>query len=80
MFLGATIHDVAQVVGAGYSVSTVAGDTATIVKLFRVALLLPVVLAISFVLQRSMIRATPGAEHGRPCCPGSWWRLPRWSW
>ena len=62
VFLGATIHDVAQVVGAGYSVSTVAGDTATIVKLFRVALLLPVVLVISFVLQRSMIRATPGEE------------------
>lgn len=53
IFLGATIHDVAQVVGAGYSVSTDAGDTATIVKLFRVALLLPVVLAISFLLQRS---------------------------
>jgi len=47
IFLGATIHDVAQVVGAGYSVSTQAGDTATIVKLFRVALLLPVVLLAS---------------------------------
>ena len=52
VFLGATIHDVAQVVGAGYSVSNVAGDTATIVKLFRVAMLLPVVLAISFIVQR----------------------------
>src|SRR5205085_6129218 len=28
-FLGATIHDVAQVVGAGYSVSAETGDTAT---------------------------------------------------
>jgi uncharacterized integral membrane protein (TIGR00698 family) len=53
IFLGATIHDVAQVVGAGYSVSPAAGDTATIVKLFRVALLLPVVLVVSFVVQRS---------------------------
>jgi uncharacterized integral membrane protein (TIGR00698 family) len=52
IFLGATIHDVAQVVGAGYSVSTPAGDTATIVKLFRVAMLLPVVLVISFAVQR----------------------------
>ena len=34
----------AQVVGAGYSVSTEAGDRATIVKLFRVALLLPIVI------------------------------------
>jgi uncharacterized integral membrane protein (TIGR00698 family) len=62
IFLGATIHDVAQVVGAGYSVSTVAGDTATIVKLFRVALLLPVVLVISFVLQRSVSTATSGQQ------------------
>ena len=49
IFLGATIHDVAQVVGAGYTISNDAGDTATIVKLFRVALLLPAVLLISFV-------------------------------
>lgn len=47
VFLGGTIHDVAQVVGAGYSVSATAGNTATIVKLLRVALLVPVVLAVS---------------------------------
>jgi len=47
VFLGATIHDVAQVVGAGYSVSTETGDTATIVKLLRVAMLLPVVFLVS---------------------------------
>ncbi|MGY6634697.1 MAG: YeiH family protein [Alkalilacustris sp.] len=41
--IGATIHDVAQVVGAGYAVSPEAGDIATITKLLRVALL-PVVL------------------------------------
>lgn len=41
--IGATIHDVAQVVGAGFSVSDAAGETAVMVKLFRVALL-PVVL------------------------------------
>lgn len=51
VFLGATIHDVAQVVGAGYSISDDAGDTATIVKLFRVALLLPAVLVISFLFR-----------------------------
>ena len=64
VFLGATIHDVAQVVGAGYSVSTTAGDTATIVKLFRVAMLLPVVLVVSFVVQRSGSASSDGA--GRP--------------
>ncbi|MCB9948055.1 MAG: putative sulfate exporter family transporter [Rhodospirillaceae bacterium] len=52
IFLGATIHDVAQVVGAGYSVSAEAGDTATLTKLLRVAMLVPVVLAITLVLFR----------------------------
>ncbi|WP_040488275.1 YeiH family protein [Fodinicurvata sediminis] len=52
VFLGGTIHDVAQVVGAGYSVSDEAGDTATIIKLLRVALLVPVVLTISLAARR----------------------------
>jgi uncharacterized integral membrane protein (TIGR00698 family) len=68
VFLGATIHDVAQVVGAGYSVSTTAGDTATIVKLFRVAMLLPVVFAIAFAMQRAGI-AVPGDDTAPPLLP-----------
>ena len=48
IFLGATIHDVAQVVGAGYAVSDDAGNVATIVKLFRVFMLLPVVLGVGW--------------------------------
>ncbi|MCP8937704.1 putative sulfate exporter family transporter [Alsobacter sp. SYSU M60028] len=48
ILLGATIHDVAQVVGAGYSVSETTGDAAVIVKLFRVFLLLPVVLGVGW--------------------------------
>ena len=49
IFLGGTIHDVAQVVGAGYTVSDEAGDIATITKLFRVAMLVPVALVLSIV-------------------------------
>jgi uncharacterized integral membrane protein (TIGR00698 family) len=48
IMLGGTIHDVAQVVGAGYAVSEPVGNTAVIVKLFRVFLLLPVVLAVGW--------------------------------
>ncbi len=48
IFLGATIHDVAQVVGAGYAVSDVTGNIATVVKLFRVFMLLPVVLGVGW--------------------------------
>ena len=44
IFLGGTIHDVAQVVGAGYSMSSETGDTATVVKLMRVAMLLPLIM------------------------------------
>jgi uncharacterized integral membrane protein (TIGR00698 family) len=43
VFLGATIHDVGQVVGAGYSISPETGDVATFVKLLRVATLMPVI-------------------------------------
>jgi uncharacterized integral membrane protein (TIGR00698 family) len=45
--LGGTIHDVAQVVGAGYSVSERTGDVATYTKLLRVAMLMPLVLCLS---------------------------------
>jgi len=48
IFIGTTIHDVAQVVAAGMLFGSEAGDVSTVVKLFRVALLLPVVLVISF--------------------------------
>lgn len=44
IFFGGTIHDVAQVVGAGFSVSQEAGETATLVKLIRVTMLAPVVI------------------------------------
>ena len=52
IFIGATIHDVAQVVGAGYSISNDVGDLSTFVKLLRVAMLVPVVLCISLFVRR----------------------------
>ena len=51
-FLGGSIHDVAQVVASGYASSPQAGDTATLVKLMRVAMLLPVVLVITLMAAR----------------------------
>jgi uncharacterized integral membrane protein (TIGR00698 family) len=50
--IGASIHDVAQVVGAGYSVSVTAGDVAMITKLWRVAMLVPVVAALMLLYRR----------------------------
>jgi uncharacterized integral membrane protein (TIGR00698 family) len=63
VMLGGTIHDVAQVVGAGYAVSTEVGNTAVIVKLFRVFLLLPVVLGIGWHFTRL------GLKHGEARVP-----------
>lgn len=58
--IGATIHDVAQVVGAGFSVSDAAGEMATIVKLFRVAMLPLVLIAVVLVLRASGNRPSEG--------------------
>jgi uncharacterized integral membrane protein (TIGR00698 family) len=66
IFLGGTIHDVAQVVGAGYSMSHETGDSSTIVKLLRVAMLLPVCLAIGVALH---VRGSTAA-HAAPLLPG----------
>jgi len=52
IFFGGTIHDVAQVVAAGMLLSPEAGDTATIVKLFRVLLLVPVVFIFALIYRR----------------------------
>ena len=52
MFIGSTIHDVAQVVGAGYAISPEAGDTATVIKLMRVAMLLPVIVATTLLVRQ----------------------------
>lgn len=60
IFIGATIHDVAQVIGAGYAISPEAGDTATIIKLLRVAMLLPVIVVAG---QTTRASAAPGAAH-----------------
>jgi uncharacterized integral membrane protein (TIGR00698 family) len=58
LFLGGTIHDVAQVVGAGYGMSRETGDVATLVKLLRIAMLLPVIV---FTV---MLTRAPGADGG----------------
>ena len=61
VFLGATIHDVAQVVGAGYSISRETGDVATLVKLMRVGMLLPVI-----VFAATLTRARSKGTGPRP--------------
>lgn len=59
LFLGGSIHDVAQVVVAGYSISPAAGDAATLVKLLRVSLLVVVVLGVSVACRRPVTGPAP---------------------
>ncbi|MEM7748811.1 MAG: putative sulfate exporter family transporter, partial [Pseudomonadota bacterium] len=60
IFLGGTIHDVAQVVGAGFTVSESAGETATTVKLIRVTFLAPFILVLVLVLRhRGLLDTEP---------------------
>ena len=68
IFLGGTIHDVAQVVAAGMMMGQEAGDAATVVKLFRVVLLMPVVLLIAFAY-RKQAAATTAAGTARDKVP-----------
>ena len=66
VFLGATIHDVAQVVGAGYGMSRETGDVATFVKLMRVAMLVPVIV---FAVMFSRSRAGEASGPRPPLLP-----------
>jgi uncharacterized integral membrane protein (TIGR00698 family) len=68
VFIGGSIHDVAQVVAAGMIVGPQAGDVATVVKLFRVMLLVPVVMVISFMYQHQ--RAFDEQDVTMPLIPG----------
>lgn len=66
ILLGATIHDVAQVVGAGHLISPEAEAVATYVKLLRVTLLMPVMIVIAAMFADSDGRLAVGR---RPWLP-----------
>jgi uncharacterized integral membrane protein (TIGR00698 family) len=53
VYIGASVHEVAHVVGAGDAVSAVTSDIAVIVKMTRVMLLAPALIIIGWLLARS---------------------------
>lgn len=67
IYAGATVHEVAQVVAAGNAVSPAAADTAVIVKLTRVLLLVP------FLFALGGWQARNGGERGKISVP--WFAL-----
>ena len=52
IYIGATIHEVAQVVGAGSAISQEVATNAVIVKMIRVMLLVPVLIILGFVVSK----------------------------
>jgi uncharacterized integral membrane protein (TIGR00698 family) len=71
LFFGGTIHEVAQVVGAASNVSPEATHIATIVKMTRVMLLVPVLLVVGVWVNRSAhgAAATATTDDGKQHAP-----------
>lgn len=68
LLLGGTVHEVAQVVGAASNVSPEATHIATIVKMTRVMLLVPVLLVVGLWISRSR-KAGQAQGNGRIAMP-----------
>jgi uncharacterized integral membrane protein (TIGR00698 family) len=68
--VGASIHDVAQAIGAGFAVSDAAGAQATVVKLTRVALLAPLVTLAALWIARAEPVAAGDKTTRVPMLPG----------
>lgn len=77
LFIGGAIHDMAQVVGAGFTLGPQTGDVATIVKLFRVAMLALVVGVVSSAFTRARAQAATASpmatEAAQPLVPWCLW-------
>ena len=56
VFAGSTIHEVAHVVGAGNAMGKAVSDSAIIVKMIRVMMLVPVLLIISYSVMRAAMK------------------------
>jgi len=65
IYIGGTVHEVAQVVGAASNIDPATTEVATIVKMTRVALLVPVLLVLGLWLRSSAARAEPGQAKAR---------------
>ena len=71
IYIGATVHEVAQVVAAGRAIGPEAADTAVIAKMVRVMLLAPFLLALSIYLSRekSARKTTRGEAKAKIATP-----------
>ncbi|RNJ47072.1 hypothetical protein B5V01_33210 [Mesorhizobium erdmanii] len=66
LWAGASIHEVAQVIGAGFQNGTQSGEIATVAKLTRVTMLAPMVIALGLMARR---KTSGGQQAARPPMP-----------
>lgn len=69
IFTGATVHEVAHVVGAGNAMGKDVSDSAIIVKMIRVMMLVPVLFTIGYFAVRSTLTASNKAQRSRISIP-----------
>ena len=68
MWIGLSIHEVAQVVGAGFQGGEFSGETAVVAKLARVMMLAPLVIGLAVVVRRPG-SGSPGESARGPLVP-----------
>lgn len=66
LYTGATLHEVAHVVGAGNAMGKEISDAAIIVKMIRVMLLAPVLVVMSLALARTAVKAVAARGESKP--------------
>ena len=70
LYTGATLHEVAHVVGAGNAMGKEISDAAIIVKMIRVMMLAPVLVVMSFMLARTAVKSVVnGGRNGGGVAP-----------
>ncbi|AEH87556.1 YeiH family protein [Mesorhizobium opportunistum] len=69
LWAGASIHEVAQVIGAGFQNGTQSGEIATVAKLTRVAMLAPMVIALGLMARRGSRHQSSDQSGTRPPMP-----------
>ena len=65
IYTGSTVHEVAHVVGAGHAMGPEVSNSAIIVKMIRVMMLVPVLLVISFFMMRAAMKSGEGSSRGK---------------
>lgn len=68
LWIGLSVHEVAQVVGAGFQGGAEAGEIAVVTKLARVMMLAPLIIALSYFVARPGQQA-PGKTRSVPLVP-----------